>query len=558
MKWIDELSATQPVAYAVLLLALVAVAGLSLGGWRVRGIGLGSTGVLFAGIFFGHFGFTIDHSMLEFVREFGLILFVYTIGMQLGPGFLASLRREGVPLNLMATAIVLLGGFITALAAWLLRIDFFAAPGIFSGATTNTPSLGAAQQTLLGLGQTTGGRATLLSLAYAVSYPVGVAGIIATLLLLRAIFRIDLACEAEAFAAERKKGVEPLERLNLVIENRNLDGLSAQEIPARDEMGVSISRICRQGESEVHTVTGDTLVHVGDTILAVGARGHLERFRRIVGRAAGLDLMKAPGQVAFGRFIVTRKEVLGKTLKELGLDHFYGVSVTRIMRADVEMTAVDDLRLQFGDWLQIVGEQDSLDKVADLLGNSLQALNQTHFVPVFLGIALGVAAGCVPMQFPGLPVAVRLGLAGGPLVAAIILSRIGRIGGLLWYMPVNANLAIRELGITLFLACVGLKAGAQFFHTVFSQSGLLWLAAAALVTVLPLLIVGCVARGVFKLNYMTISGLIAGSMTDPPALAFANAMSQSDAPAVSYATVYPLTMLLRIIAAQILVLLLCR
>jgi putative transport protein len=558
MSGLHELSTSQPIAYAVLVLCLIAMSGLALGSLRVRGIGLGTAGVLFAGIAFGHFGFQIDHHILEFVREFGLILFVFTIGLQLGPGFFASLRKEGLRLNALAATTVLVGALVTAVSAWLFKIDGAAALGVFSGATTNTPSLGAAQQTMATLGNISVERAALPALAYAVSYPIGIVGIIATLLFLRFAFRIDAEFEAEMFHAEGKRDVQPLKRINLLVENINLDGIPISEVPSLHETGVTISRIRRAGEKAVQTATGDTALSIGSTILVVGTRPNLHRFQMVVGRETDTDLFKAPGDITFRRVVVTRAAVLGKTIGELGFDHRYDVAVTRVNRAGIEMTAVADLRLQFGDRLQVVGDEEGLTKVSTVLGNSVKALNETQFIPVFLGISLGVIAGVIPFQFPGLPVPVRLGIAGGPLILAILLSRIGHIGRLVWHMPANANLAFRELGITLFLACVGLKAGAQFFAMVFSASGLVWLVAALAVTMIPLLLIGFIARAGLKLNYMTICGLIAGSMTDPPALAFAGAISKSDAPSVAYATVYPLTMLLRIITAQALVFVLCR
>jgi putative transport protein len=292
------------------------------------------------------------------------------------------------------------------------------------------------------------------------------------------------------------------------------------------------------------------VLHRGDTLLAVGTRAALDRFQRIIGRKSDEDLLNVPSQVTQRRVVVTHKQVLGKTVRELGLEHLHGVVVTRITRADLEMSAVPDLRLQFGDLLQIVGETDGLDRATEVLGNSTQDLQATHFIPLFTGIALGVLLGTLPFAFPGIPQPVRLGLAGGPLIIAILLSRIGHFGTLVWHMPVNTNLAFRELGITLFLAAVGITAGEKFFGTVFTQTGLIWLLAAAVITMLPLLVVAFIGRRWLKLNFLTLSGLMAGSMTDPPALAFAANISKSDAPSVSYATVYPLTMLLRILCGQ--------
>ncbi len=556
MEGFSELATRQPIAHAILVLSVVVVIGLSVGGLKYRGIGLGAVGVLFSGIVAGHFGWAIEHSVLHFVKEFGLILFVFTIGLQLGPGFFAALRRDGLALNSLAALTVLLGGGITVLLAQF-GINPFAALGLFSGATTNTPSLGAAQQTLETLSATTKVHSDLPALAYAVAYPVGILGIIGSLLILRGLFRINPEAEAAAFHRERHAGIEPLARVNLVVENANLAGVALGAIPGRRETGVVISRFRRAGETLVTNASDDTAVQLGDILLAVGTAKNLEQFQRVVGRRSDVDLMKTPGPITFRRVLVTRRDVLGKTVDELGLDQLFNVTVTRVTRADIEMTAVPELRLQFGDQLYLVGDEESLKKAEHAVGNSLREMNATHFVPVFTGIALGVLAGLVPIQFPGLPVPVKLGLAGGPLVLAILLARVGHFGPLVWHMPVTANLAFRELGITLFLACVGLGAGEKFFATVFAGTGLAWLGAATLITMVPLLLIGIFARSRLKLNYMSICGLLAGSMTDPPALAFASSISKSDAPSVAYATVYPLTMLLRILGAQILALVLC-
>jgi len=553
MGWLAELATTQPVAQAVLVLASIAVLGLALSTLRIRGVGLGVAGVLFAGIFAGHLGIRIDPDILAFVREFGLILFVFTIGMQLGPGFFSSLRREGLRLNLLAIAVVFMGIFLTWLTAIVLRIDRIAAAGLFAGATTNTPALGAAQETLRMVHTGNPEAPSLAALAYAVAYPIGILGSICTLLVLRARFHIDPEQEAERFRAERTQGAEPLDQLNFVVENQNLDGLTIEDVPGRIETGVVVSRFKRAGSSEVQTATPDTVLHVGDVILVVGTRKNLESFRRVVGKQSDVDLVATPGRVRHQRVIVTHKDAVGKTLGELGLDVLYGVTVTRVTRAYVEVTAVPALRLHFGDMVVVVGEEANLAQAARFLGNSVQAVNETNFIPIFVGIALGVIAGSLPFYLPGMPAPVRLGLAGGPLVLAIVLSRVGRIGSLIWYMPLNANIAFRELGIVLFLACVGLRAGERFFSTVITPDGLVWLLAALCITTLPLIAVGYVARRFFNLNFMSLAGLIAGSMTDPPALAFAGAMAKSDAPSVAYATVYPLTMILRILGAQIMV-----
>lgn len=560
MDNIAHLAETQPVAWAVLVFSAVAVLGLAFAGIKFRGVGLGIAGVLFAGILAGHAGVRVDHGILEFVREFGLILFVFTIGLQLGPSFFASLRQAGMKLNLLAAGIVACGVMVTIAYGWLTQIDPMASAGLFSGATTNTPALGAAQQTLDILQRNhsqelPADRVALPALAYAVGYPTGIFGIIGVMLFLKAIFRIDPEKEVAEFQAEQQRGLEPLLRMNLVMENPNLNGLPIAEIPGRRELTVAVSRIKRPDIEEVEPATEQTVIHTGDRILAIGTRNHLEAFRLIVGRESGMDLMKAPGRAAFRRVVVTRKEVLGKSIGELGLDSIYGVTITRVVRADVEMPATTELKLQFGDFLHVVGDEEHITKAADALGNSLRILNQTNFIPIFLGILLGVAAGLVPFAVPGLPVHVRLGLAGGPLVLAILLARIGKIGPLVWFMPATANTALREMGIILFLASVGIKAGEKFLPTLLSSDGMVWLAGACAITILPLLIIGLVARLALRLNFVSLCGLLAGSMTDPPALAFANSITKSDTPSVAYAAVYPLTMLLRIMAAQLIVLL---
>lgn len=550
MNWLWELHQTQPVAHAVGVLAFVCVLGMALGSFKFRGIGLGTAGVLFAGILVGHFGEQVDHHLLDFVKEFGLILFVFTIGLQLGPGFFAALRQQGIKLNLLAATIVILGALSASLLGWLAGFDPAAVLGIFSGASTNTPSLGAGTQTLSSLPGIAPDRLTLPALAYAVTYPTAIVGIIATLLLLKKLFRIDPAQEAAEFTARNRRQVESLERRTFVVANPNLEGLTIESIPARIESGVTISRV-RHGD-ETCVATDATVIHLHDRLAVVGTRAGLDQFERVLGTRSDEDLVLAESSITFRRVVVTDRKVLGKTVAELSLDERFGVAVTRVTRADLEMSAVPGLRLQFGDQLQIVGHEEDLAKAAVAVGNSLKELKETHFIPFFIGIFLGVALGMLPIAFPGLPQPIKLGLAGGPLIVALILGRIGRIGRQVWHMPVNTNLAFREFGIALFFAAVGISAGAKFFVTVFSETGLQWLLAGVCVTVIPLLLIGIFARVVLKMNFMDLSGLIAGSMTDPPALAFASNVAGSDAPTVAYATVYPLTTLLRILSAQIL------
>ena len=427
MTWLHQLNETQPIAHAVAMLACVCVLGMTLGSLKFRGIGLGTAGVLFAGILVGHFGQAVDHHTLDFVKEFGLILFVFTIGLQLGPGFFAALRQQGMKLNALAAAIVLLGAIAAPLAGWIGQFDRAAVLGIFSGASTNTPSLGAGTQTLGTVPGIAPDRLALPALAYAVTYPTAIVGIIATLLVLKQLFRVNIERESEELAARARRKAEPLERRTLVVANPNLDGVPLGSIPGRIETGVTFSRVRHGGET--HAATDVTIIHRDDRLVAVGTRAGLDQFERVVGRRTDEDLTLTDPSVTFRRVVVTDRDVLGKTVDELNLDERFHVAVTRVTRADIEMTAVPGLRLQFGDQLQIVGATPDLDKAARAVGNSLKELNETHFIPFFIGIALGVALGTLPIAFPGLPQPVKLGLAGGPLIVALSSAASAASGG---------------------------------------------------------------------------------------------------------------------------------
>ncbi len=553
MNWLSQLINGETVAHSVLVISVVAALGLALGSLKVKGIGLGIAGVLFSGLAIGHFGIRIPDPVLEFAREFGLILFVYTIGMQVGPGFFASLRRQGLPLNIMAASIVLLGAGITIAIAKIAQVPMAAAVGLFSGATTNTPSLGAAQEAIRSLASAPADATALPGLGYAVAYPFGIIGIILSMVFLRAIFRVDLKKETADLLHHEGSKPNKLSHLNLIITNPNLEGQRLDKLPVFNAHGVVVSRIKHEGR--VNLAKPEDILHLGDTLLAIGPDEELEELRLLVGQISREDLRAIKSHLVMRRVIVTKKAVLGKRLEELNFLDSCEVTVTRVTRAEVELSATPGRRIEFGDMLILVGREDDIFRAAGLLGNSLKQLNHTELIPVFVGIGLGVLFGSIPIAFPGIPAPVKLGLAGGPLLIAILLSRIGRIGPLLWYMPNNANFAIREIGIVLFLACVGLHSGEKFVDTLVHGAGFEWMALAVLITIVPLLIVGLFARIFLKTNYVSICGLLAGSMTDPPALAFANAVSGSDAPSISYATVYPLTMLLRVVCAQLIVLL---
>jgi putative transport protein len=557
MNWILELHQTNPTAQAIAILAFVCVVGMTLGGIRIHGVKLGTSGVLFAGLLVGHFYEPIEHHTLEFVKEFGLILFVFCIGMQLGPGFFASFQQSGFRLNGLAAAIVVLGAVVAVGLGWLLKLDYAAVLGVFSGASTNTPSLGAAQQTLASFPNMMEERLALPALAYAVTYPLGIVGIIGTLLILKRVFQIDVAAEVKVFAEHGRLSTPPLVRQTLVIENSNLQGVAVKELPGLSETGVIISSIRHAGSDASIPATHQTRLQLGDRLLVIGSAAGVSEFQQIVGTLSDDALEDVEGPVQRQRIVVTNKRIPGKTIQALQNEILHDVVATTVVRGEIEMVATPDLPIRFGDVLQIVGTEQDLKRVAKQLGNSVHALNETHFVPLFAGIGVGILLGTLPIPCPGLPQPLKLGLAAGPLIVAIIVGRLGRIGRLVWHMPRNANLAFRELGISLFFAGVGLLAGPTFFKAACSWAGLQWLLAGLCVTVLPLMLVGVIARKVLKMNYVELSGLIAGSMTDPPALAFANNICASESPSVAYAAVYPLTMLLRIMMAQTLAVILC-
>lgn len=548
-----------PGAPAALVLALVAGLGLALGSVKFRGVGLSTAGVLFVGLLLGHLGVAVEAEVLEFVRDFGLILFVTSIGLQVGPGFVASLRRSGLKLNSLAAAVVLSGVGLAAAAHLVLGIELPAVVGILSGATTNTPSLAAAQQALqevAGDAAAAARAATIPPLGYAVAYPFGVAGVILAMVALKLAFRVSIPVEEKLLQRSLRSEAPPLHRANLEVTNPNLDGLLLEKLPFTDRPGLVVSRVHHDGAL---LVPGPgTRLSVGDVLLAVGPRRDLDDLKLLVGKESDLDLTSLPTPITSKRLIVTRKEVVGRTLGELGFAARFGVRITRVSRAELEMGAFPGFELRTGDALLAVGAPEDIRKAAAEVGDSPRDLNYPHLVPVFLTIALGVAVGLFPIHLHGMPAPVKLGLAGGPLLVAILLSRVGRVGPLVFWLPISANFMLREIGIALFLAAVGLRSGAGFVETLVKGPGLTWMALGAAITLVPILLVGAVARLVFRVNFLTLTGVIAGSMTDPPALAFANGLAGSDAPTLGYVAVYPLTMILRIVSVELLVLLLAR
>lgn len=542
------------IALTVSILALVAVFGLFIGNVKFRGVGLGIGGVLFGGIIVGHFvsqaGMTLSSDMLHVIQEFGLILFVYTIGIQVGPGFFASLRVSGLRLNLFAVLIVIIGGLVTAILHKLFDIPLPVVLGIFSGAVTNTPALGAGQQILRDLG-TPMAMVDQMGMSYAMAYPFGICGILFTMWMLRVIFRVNVETEAQQHESTRTNGGALIRTINIRVENPNLHNLAIKDVPILNGDKVICSRLKR--EETLKVPSPETVIQLGDLLHLVGQPADLHNAQLVIGQEVDTSLSTKGTDLRVARVVVTNENVLGKRIRDLHFKERYDVVISRLNRAGVELVASSDISLQFGDILNLVGRPSAIDAVANVLGNAQQKLQQVQMLPVFIGIGLGVLLGSIPVFVPGFPAALKLGLAGGPLIMALILGRIGSIGKLYWFMPPSANLALRELGIVLFLSVVGLKSGGDFIHTLVDGEGLSWIGYGALITAVPLITVGILARMLAKMNYLTMCGMLAGSMTDPPALAFANNLHPtSGAAALSYATVYPLVMFLRIITPQLL------
>ena len=542
------------IALTVSILALVAVVGLFIGNVKFRGVGLGIGGVLFGGIIVGHFvsqaGMTLSSDMLHVIQEFGLILFVYTIGIQVGPGFFASLRVSGLRLNLFAVLIGIIGCLVTAILHKLFDIPLPVVLGIFSGAVTNTPALGAGQQILRDLG-TPMAMVDQMGMSYAMAYPFGICGILFTMWMLRVIFRVNVETEAQQHESTRTNGGALIRTINIRVENPNLHNLAIKDVPILNGDKVICSRLKR--EETLKVPSPETVIQLGDLLHLVGQPADLHNAQLVIGQEVDTSLSTKGTDLRVERVVVTNENVLGKRIRDLHFKERYDVVISRLNRAGVELVASSDISLQFGDILNLVGRPSAIDAVANVLGNAQQKLQQVQMLPVFIGIGLGVLLGSIPVFVPGFPAALKLGLAGGPLIMALILGRIGSIGKLYWFMPPSANLALRELGIVLFLSVVGLKSGGDFIHTLVDGEGLSWIGYGALITAVPLITVGILARMLAKMNYLTMCGMLAGSMTDPPALAFANNLHPtSGAAALSYATVYPLVMFLRIITPQLL------
>lgn len=555
MNWINNLIWGESVAHSILLFSAIIAIGILLGKVRIKGISLGITFVLFVGILAGHLGLKIHPEVLHFMKEFGLILFVYSVGLQVGPGFLSSFKKGGLQLNLLSATIVVLGALVTITIHFIAKVPMPTMVGVMSGAVTNTPGLGAAQQAYY---DTQGINDETIAMGYAVAYPLAVVGIIASIILLRYIFKIDLKKEAEQLDNGHAQEAN-VSLISLEVSNPAIFGKSIKDIaPLLEGRKFIVSRILHHRTENIEIVSSKTTLDKEDRLLVVTTPDDARAVSAFIGTSLDMsadDWALLDKQLVSKRVLVTRSNINGRTIKELNLRNNFGVNITRVNRAGIDLVAYPNLQLQIGDRLMIVGDANAIHNVSHTLGNQLKMLNEPHLVPIFIGIFLGVVLGSLPIAFPGIPQPVKLGLAGGPLIVAILMSILGTRYKLVTYTTLSANLMLREIGICFFLACVGLGAGDKFIDTIIHGGGVSWIGYGLIITLLPILTVAIFARKVLKINYYILIGMMAGSMTDPPALAYANSMADNDAPAVGYASVYPLTMFLRVLAAQLLILL---
>lgn len=548
MELINNLLApgNENLASTLVLYSFVIATGIYLGKKKIGGISLGVTLVLFVGILMGHLGYVVNSEVLKFIREFGLILFIFAIGLQVGPAFFSSFKEGGIRLNMLAVLIVILNVGLT-LTIFFLNRDFTSIPaivGVMSGAVTNTPGLAAAQQAAMG----NPAAADTMAMGYAAAYPLGVCGIIIAILLIKKIFKIDLKKERKQLEDESMAAQQAPSKLTFEVTNRLVNGLTLVQLHDVIHCDFVVSRLLN-AYNEVIIPTSQTVIRVGDKLKVITSPQDEQAFRAVLGPEVDMEWEENPQQVVSRRIVLTRPKYNGVSLGQLRLHTAYQLNATRVNRGGVDLLASAGLRLQMGDRITVVGALNDIERLADKLGNSMRRLNEPNLITIFIGIMLGIILGSIDLGF-----GVKLGLAGGPLVVAIILSRFGYKAKLITYTSSSASMLMRELGICLFLASVGIAAGEHFTGTVFNLTGMWWVIWGFIITVVPLLIVGIIARKVYKINFLHICGLLSGSYTDPPALAYAGNSTASDAPAVAYSTVYPLTMFMRVVVAQLLVL----
>lgn len=560
MDWLINLfTTTDSVAHIVLLYAIVIAVGVYLGKIKIGGISIGVTFVLFAGIAAGHIGFTAPTNILSFLQEFGLILFVFMIGLQVGPGFLESFRKGGITLNLLSTVMVVLN-VIVMFACYYIFFDTSDPKnlpmmvGTLYGAVTNTPGLGAANETLYSIFDK--GEVPQIASGYACAYPLGVLGIIGATIAIKYIFGIKLEKEEEELAKEEEDNddVKP-HFMDLEVTNLYLEGKTLAQVHNFLNRDFVCSRILHDGH--VSIPNGSTIFHIGDKLFVVCAENDAEAIIAFIGPTINVDWKKQDEPMVSKRILVTRSSINGKTLGQMHFSSAYGVNVTRVTRQGMDLFAISSLSLQVGDRIMVVGPEDAVNRVAAVMGNSIKRLDAPNIATIFVGVFIGILFGSIPVAIPGIPVPIKLGIAGGPLIIAILIGRYGYKVHLVTYTTTSANMMLREIGLMLFLASVGIKAGDGFLETVIQGDGVKYVYTGFLITIIPILIIGIIARKKYKFNYFTIMGMIAGTYTDPPALAYANSICSKEAPSIGYSTVYPLSMFLRIFTAQIIVLFFC-
>lgn len=560
MDWLINLfTTTDSVAHIVLLYAIVIAVGVYLGKIKIGGISIGVTFVLFAGIAAGHIGFTAPTNILSFLQEFGLILFVFMIGLQVGPGFLESFRKGGITLNLLSTVMVVLN-VIVMFACYYIFFDTSDPKnlpmmvGTLYGAVTNTPGLGAANETLYSIFDK--GEVPQIASGYACAYPLGVLGIIGATIAIKYIFGIKLEKEEEELAKEEEDNddVKP-HFMDLEVTNLYLEGKTLAQVHNFLNRDFVCSRILHDGH--VSIPNGSTIFHIGDKLFVVCAENDAEAIIAFIGPTINVDWKKQDEPMVSKRILVTRSSINGKTLGQMPFSSAYGVNVTRVTRQGMDLFAIPSLSLQVGDRIMVVGPEDAVNRVAAVMGNSIKRLDAPNIATIFVGVFIGILFGSIPVAIPGIPVPIKLGIAGGPLIIAILIGRYGYKVHLVTYTTTSANMMLREIGLMLFLASVGIKAGDGFLETVIQGDGVKYVYTGFLITIIPILIIGIIARKKYKFNYFTIMGMIAGTYTDPPALAYANSICSKEAPSIGYSTVYPLSMFLRIFTAQIIVLSFC-
>lgn len=560
MDWLINLfTTTDSVAHIVLLYAIVIAVGVYLGKIKIGGISIGVTFVLFAGIAAGHIGFTAPTNILSFLQEFGLILFVFMIGLQVGPGFLESFRKGGITLNHLSTVMVVLN-VIVMFACYYIFFDTSDPKnlpmmvGTLYGAVTNTPGLGAANETLYSIFDK--GEVPQIASGYACAYPLGVLGIIGATIAIKYIFGIKLEKEEEELAKEEEDNddVKP-HFMDLEVTNLYLEGKTLAQVHNFLNRDFVCSRILHDGH--VSIPNGSTIFHIGDKLFVVCAENDAEAIIAFIGPTINVDWKKQDEPMVSKRILVTRSSINGKTLGQMHFSSAYGVNVTRVTRQGMDLFAIPSLSLQVGDRIMVVGPEDAVNRVAAVMGNSIKRLDAPNIATIFVGVFIGILFGSIPVAIPGIPVPIKLGIAGGPLIIAILIGRYGYKVHLVTYTTTSANMMLREIGLMLFLASVGIKAGDGFLETVIQGDGVKYVYTGFLITIIPILIIGIIARKKYKFNYFTIMGMIAGTYTDPPALAYANSICSKEAPSIGYSTVYPLSMFLRIFTAQIIVLFFC-